>query len=215
MKNAFPFCFGLSIGLHLAVTGLWQDTAWLSIGAAAQPLRVTLSIQSPLRRPMDPVSPVTSPRPEIAIYQLKQRHLNPTLRKTPSAVGALTNAVVTEAPATATANAATPGRLDSSALDNNASQISATVRKRLAAYFEYPLVARSHGWEGEVMLGLRLDPNGRMSKVKVVASSGYRILDRSALQSVRKADVVIEAIGWLAGRHIDLVLPVRYQLVDS
>lgn len=97
----------------------------------------------------------------------------------------------------------------------HAGRISAAVKKRLAAYFEYPFMARRRGWEGEVLLSVHLDPNGSMSNIEVTQSSGYGVLDRAALKSAKKAKGVPAVIGWLAGRHFDMVVPIHYQLIDS
>lgn len=105
----------------------------------------------------------------------------------------------------------TPG----SQTQEHAGKISAAVKKRLAAYFEYPFMARLRGWEGEVLLSVRLDANGTMSNIEVTRSSGYRVLDRSALKSAKKAKGVPAVIGWLAGRHFDMVVPIHYQLTGS
>jgi len=50
---------------------------------------------------------------------------------------------------------------------------------------EYPRVARQRGWEGDVMLWVRVDRLGRVSQSGVEASSGFALLDRSALRTVR------------------------------
>ncbi len=105
----------------------------------------------------------------------------------------------------------TPG----SQVQEHAGRISAAVKKRLAAYFEYPFMARLRGWEGEVLLSVHLDPNGSMYNIEVTRSSGYGVLDRSALKSAKKAKGVPAVIGWLAGRHFDMVVPIHYQLIGS
>ncbi len=115
------------------------------------------------------------------------------------------------APRSGNTSPTTPG----SQVQEHAGRISAAVKKRLAAYFVYPLMARLRGWEGEVLLSVRLDPNGTMSNIEVVHSSGYRVLDRSALKAAKKSKGVPAVIGWLAGRHFDMVVPIHYQLTGS
>lgn len=119
------------------------------------------------------------------------------------------------APKDAPVNEDTPSIAPGSQVLAHAGRISAAVKKRLAAYFEYPLMARLRGWEGEVLLSVHLDPNGSMSNIAVTRSSGYRILDRSALKSAKKAKGIPAVIGWLAGRHFDMVVPIHYQLIGS
>lgn len=49
----------------------------------------------------------------------------------------------------------------------------------------YPTLARIRGYEGEVILCVEILPNGRVGDVKVKKSSGYAILDQSALDAVK------------------------------
>jgi len=50
---------------------------------------------------------------------------------------------------------------------------------------DYPARARRRGWEGAVVLRLRIDAEGAVGEVEVAESSGYRILDRAARDAVR------------------------------
>jgi periplasmic protein TonB len=49
----------------------------------------------------------------------------------------------------------------------------------------YPRVARRRNYQGTVLLDVRVTVNGTVAEVKVARSSGYSVLDRSALSSVR------------------------------
>lgn len=49
----------------------------------------------------------------------------------------------------------------------------------------YPPAARRQGWEGEVMLAARVEPDGRVARVEVHRSCGHPALDRAALEAVR------------------------------
>lgn len=42
------------------------------------------------------------------------------------------------------------------------------------------------GMEGEVLLRTRVLPNGRCDEFELVQSSGYALLDRAAMEAVRK-----------------------------
>jgi TonB family protein len=50
----------------------------------------------------------------------------------------------------------------------------------------YPLEARQQGYQGKVMLKVEVLQTGRVGEVRVARSSGYEILDRSALTTVKK-----------------------------
>jgi periplasmic protein TonB len=49
----------------------------------------------------------------------------------------------------------------------------------------YPRVARRRNYQGTVLLDVRVTARGTVAEVKVAQSSGYSVLDRSALNSVR------------------------------
>lgn len=49
---------------------------------------------------------------------------------------------------------------------------------------EYPTLARRRGWEGRVVLRLLIEADGRVSDVKLEASSGRPVLDQAAWDSV-------------------------------
>jgi len=51
---------------------------------------------------------------------------------------------------------------------------------------EYPLIARRRGFQGTVVLEVMVDRNGRIGDLKVLKSSGYKVLDRAASASVRE-----------------------------
>jgi protein TonB len=50
----------------------------------------------------------------------------------------------------------------------------------------YPWVARRRHYQGTVLLDVRVTAQGIVAEVKVARSSGYPVLDRSALKSVRR-----------------------------
>jgi protein TonB len=50
---------------------------------------------------------------------------------------------------------------------------------------EYPLIARRGGFQGTVVLEVMVDRNGRVGELRVLKSSGYKVLDRAAGESVR------------------------------
>ncbi|MBS1186824.1 MAG: hypothetical protein H6R04_842 [Burkholderiaceae bacterium] len=50
---------------------------------------------------------------------------------------------------------------------------------------EYPLLARQNDEQGTVLLRVLVSENGRASKVQLAQSSGYPLLDQSALSAVQ------------------------------
>ena len=101
--------------------------------------------------------------------------------------------------------------------DNAASRarIRARLLGDLARHFDYPLLARIRGWEGTVLLKLRVESDGHLDRIRVERSSGYAVLDHSALNSLNRLGHLTEAASWLNGRGIDMQLPVIYRLVEN
>ncbi|MBU2646213.1 energy transducer TonB [bacterium] len=56
------------------------------------------------------------------------------------------------------------------------------VRKRI----QYPKVARRMGWTGKVLVSFLVDKNGDVSDIEIVKSSGYPLLDKSAVSAIRR-----------------------------
>jgi TonB family protein len=50
----------------------------------------------------------------------------------------------------------------------------------------YPLEAREKGYQGDVVVKVEVLPNGQVGQVEVEKSSGYEILDQSAVTTVKK-----------------------------
>lgn len=50
----------------------------------------------------------------------------------------------------------------------------------------YPAVAIRRGYEGSVLLNVRVLPNGKPEEVTIFRSSGHKVLDNAALKAVRK-----------------------------
>lgn len=76
---------------------------------------------------------------------------------------------------------------------------------------DFPRKARKRGWQGIVELLVLVDKKGNVSSIKVYKSSGYKLLDRSAMRSVkdwrfspgRRGDEVVES---------EVVVPVKFSL---
>ena len=98
---------------------------------------------------------------------------------------------------------------------NVSERVSAALQNQLAEQFEYPWLARKRGWQGLVTLSLHIDENGDVSQWRIARTSGYNVLDRSALEAARHIERLQEADRLLDGKPLNLSIPVRYQLVDS
>ncbi|MDO9566129.1 MAG: energy transducer TonB [Candidatus Desulfaltia sp.] len=76
---------------------------------------------------------------------------------------------------------------------------------------KYPRIARKRGYQGTVVLDVLVDRNGRVGDLRLFTSSGYSILDRKAIESVK---VWLFEPGMKGDKKLDMWVrvPVRFQL---
>lgn len=91
-------------------------------------------------------------------------------------------------------------------------QIQAQLLTDLQRYFEYPLLARRHGWQGTVWLSVIVEADGKLDRVRITRGSGYDILDNSAVNALHKVERLVEASRWLSGHALEMDIPVVYRL---
>jgi TonB family protein len=91
----------------------------------------------------------------------------------------------------------------------------AELRSAFDARFVYPPLARRHGWQGQVRVGLTVESDGHLSELRILSSSGYAILDRDALQTLTRIGVLPQTHTRLDGQSYRLQLPVVYRLIES
>lgn len=95
---------------------------------------------------------------------------------------------------------------------DSVNRIKAHLYTDLARHFDYPEMARRRGWEGRVMVAVNVASDGQLQQIRVARSSGFAILDDSALQSLRQVDHITEAVALLNGRRLAMQIPVIYRL---
>lgn len=78
----------------------------------------------------------------------------------------------------------------------------------------YPGVARRRGWEGTVILQVRVESDGHPAGVTVLESSGYSVLDEEAVRAIRTWRFEPARRGTNQVSSM-IEIPVRFRLVDS
>lgn len=106
-------------------------------------------------------------------------------------------------------------RLQRASAANVSERISAALQNRLSSHFEYPWLARKRGWQGLVTLSLQVEDDGALTHWRVSKTSGHALLDHSALKAAQAIGRLQEADELLNGESLQLLIPVRYQLLDS
>lgn len=91
-------------------------------------------------------------------------------------------------------------------------QLLGELQLRLSQHLSYPARARRRGWEGEVLLGLRIDRDGWLHDIRLLHGSGHAILDRDALRALRRVERLPLPANTSAFPSLELRLPVVYRL---
>ena len=190
----------------------------------AMPVEAAPDAQRPARPVPKDTPPKTQTRRPPPLPSSPQgrepRNTTPLARIRPAPPAPVAASATRPGPAATTPGSASPrtARHDDRPIPDTTAverRISAALRKRLAHYFEYPWLARQRGWEGQVMLSLRVLGNGRLDDWRIEHSSGHRTLDQSALKAARRIRQLPLAAQWLGGRSLRVRIPVRYRLLDS
>jgi protein TonB len=182
-NRRFLILFAISALLHALVLATSQKEPALPTPNGAEALRVTL------------LAPVRVPPAVTDTRQETRNAKQPASTPMGNAVASAQNA-----------------DRDQAAVDIRGHQLEEALTVALRPHFYYPPLARQQGWEGEVRLALRVEANGSLTRVRIVRSSGYGILDHAALRSLGHVQHLPEAVALLNGRSHDVILPVQYQL---
>ena len=75
----------------------------------------------------------------------------------------------------------------------------------------YPRIAKKSGWEGTVLVRVTVQPNGKAGEVTVRRSSGYEILDKAAIDAVKKWSFHPEKDGNIPIRSV-VEIPIKFSL---
>ena len=85
------------------------------------------------------------------------------------------------------------------------------LQQALTRHFNYPLLARRRGWQGEVLVSFTLESNGKIAEIHIARGSGHKLLDRAAL-------TILSKIGRIEGApqySHTFELPIIYRLQDG
>lgn len=204
----------LSLFLHALFAVAWQyagpqEPVLLTVRT------LTLLLPSPGEQTQTTSSrpePQSSPTREISAQELPRPQLHKKWRKKPAENRTASSKALQQPPAPdADVDIADVKESDSRTVQSN---VRAAVYSALQASFSYPRRARIRGWEGTVVIALRILPDGAVANVRVSGSSGISVLDNAAMRSI-KAVHVPQVVAWMNGRKLDMFIPIEYRLTDS
>lgn len=176
--------------------------------ARHRPLQAAPRAETP--RPLAvPAQTAALPAPAVPVLQADA---GPAGAKTASGTAEASTAastVAAQAPAQAR-DAVAPGDNDPNALARYGRALSSLLERQQ----HYPRLAAMRGWEGEVRLQLSIARKGTIVAIQIAHSSGFDVLDRSALELVQQLpEALLPPVpAALREREFQIVVPILYQL---
>lgn len=81
------------------------------------------------------------------------------------------------------------------------------IKESVQNKISYPRIARKMGWQGRVLISFVICRDGSVRDIKIVESSGFKALDKNAVEAIRK-----EAPFPKPPVSAELIIPVTYKL---
>lgn len=207
----------LALGVHAIL--FWVEVPRSRPGLMVRQSRAVsidlVAYQKPAEKPAPPRPKAVPPKPKPKIVPLKPKPrpvIKPLIQHPPAAPRPAAPKPAAESPEAAQPpDAVTTDRNRAAKVENRPAVRTSTPRYDLNPPPYYPRVARKRNYTGTVMLDVLVTAEGRVARVRIARSSGYGVLDKSALKSVK---------GWhftpalQAGRPVEMwvQVPVRYEL---
>lgn len=89
------------------------------------------------------------------------------------------------------------------------------IHDEAARYKRYPRAALDNGWHGRVLVRMVVGRDGMIASLTVADTSGHAILDRQAMDMMRKAKGAVPIPPAWRGRQFTVELPVIYNLNEQ
>ena len=81
------------------------------------------------------------------------------------------------------------------------------IRDRILKSLFYPRIARKMGWEGKIIVSFVVYGDGHVEHVKILESSGFKILDKNTVKIIKKASPFPRP-----PVKAELIIPIEYKL---
>jgi periplasmic protein TonB len=200
----------LSLLLHALLLA-----GWSGLWTQQQPVISLRTLSLQLQTPRPPMT--ADNQPVVPDQQHTARVRHETQQRKPATPAGTTIASTDSIEKQNTVTPASePAQSDRQARDTGTalSNVRAAVYSALQATFVYPRRARLRGWQGTVVIALRVLPDGAVTDVQVSNSSGIGVLDDAAMRSISALHIP-EAVAWMNGRALAMQIPVEYRLTDG
>ncbi len=97
-------------------------------------------------------------------------------------------------------------------VDNANGRYGNSLWNAISKHKKYPKIAQMRGWQGETIIELELDGNGKLKSKKITQSSGYEALDKQALEMIEKALPFPAPPEALRNSNFTITIPVPFKL---
>jgi len=88
------------------------------------------------------------------------------------------------------------------------------INKTISKQMQYPRLAQMRGWEGEVILNLKIDGQGTLRESSIKQSSGFKILDEEAIAMVKRASPFRKSLKELESIIFNIDVPITFTLTN-
>lgn len=153
---------------------------------------------SPLPRPVEPVKEQVVPKPAVSPYKppeisVQGKAVSSVSSPEPYFATTATTIGFAEETTSAISHGQTAEQPDNG-MNNTVEQSEkmylrahfAYIRDRISRNISYPYMARKMGWCGQVKVAFIVCKDGGVNDVKILTSSGYGILDKNAMDTIKK-----------------------------
>jgi protein TonB len=84
--------------------------------------------------------------------------------------------------------------------------------RHIAKFKLYPKIAQMRGWQGELVLEVKLNGDGALISSKIIKGSGFDVLDNEGLEMVKRASPFPVPPEILKGKSFSILVPIRFKL---
>ncbi|MEO8418523.1 MAG: energy transducer TonB [Methylophilaceae bacterium] len=228
--HAFAWALTLSIGLHV-LAAIYLPNMHFDQLVPPKILEVKLALpEKPQSEPLNtpepmpaPPQPQIKPRPAPKLAQASSPVAEPPPSHRPEPTAAPAPPAVISAPAKIETPPAftapppppeppKPSAPSQQDMDAARTLYGNLLAREIAKHKQYPKVAQMRGWQGRVIVELQIDGSGNVLSSIIHDPSGYEVLDRQALEMVKKASPFPSPPDALRGRTFNILVPVSFRL---
>ena len=99
-----------------------------------------------------------------------------------------------------------------SAIKKSFESYSAKLTKSISRQKRYPRIAQMRGWQGKIIIDLKIDGHGNLIKAKIKQGSEFKILDTEGMNMVKRASPFPKPPKELESKIFNVIVPISFKL---